>query len=245
MIRAKHLVGCWHPFLRATTSNSTSPLISSAPLVRNSSSSSSKTLATPAVCLSKDGSTFLAYHPQRDFPYEHSRPLPSKIDDEDSASPLNVQIVKAFKEKSTSNKLSETDLEKMFSECKQFFRPQPQERKRKDVAEYEKMLKLKKLNELPEDWSDFLDSDAVTIACQYFRQSWTHFAVVFMSNYHRLKCRCTNSDLVNILCLRGKVQIVRVLHSLASRFIILHTLSWFIFRSSEHESSVDFPLTAK
>jgi len=127
---------------------------------RSSSSSSSsaklKTLPVPAVCLSKDGSTFLAYHPQRDFPYEHSSPIPNKtaednaIEEGDATSPLNVRIMREFKEKADSKKLTEKDLEKMFGECKAFFRPQPQERSRADDAEYRKMMKQKSLNELPE-----------------------------------------------------------------------------------------------
>jgi len=127
-------------------------------LIHRSSSSSGKlkALPVPAVCLSKDGTTFLAYHPQRDFPYEHSRPLPAKkanesIDDHDTSSPLKVQIMRGFKEKAASKKLTNRDLEKMFGECQSFFRPQPQERSRAEDVEYRKMLKQKTLNELPDD----------------------------------------------------------------------------------------------
>jgi len=152
MLKLRHFVGSrWQPlFTPGSVSNAATPSLCSSSPHR---CSSSKTLPTPAVCLSKDGSTFLAYHPQRDFPYEHTRPLPTQTPEEAeySSSPLKVQIAKAFREKKQTNKLSEKDLEKMFSECRQFFRPQPQERKRKDVAEYERKLKLKTLNELPDD----------------------------------------------------------------------------------------------
>ena len=147
MMRVRPLLfGCRSPIFSDATKTASSAASSTR-------FSSTKTLATPAVCLSADGTTFLAYHPQRDFPYEHSRPLPPKIDAEAEFqdSPFKVQIAKAFKEKSTSNKLTRKDLEQMFGECKSYFRPQPQERKRRDVAEYYKKLKDKTLNELPED----------------------------------------------------------------------------------------------
>ena len=126
----------------------------------SSSSSKLKDIPTPAVCLSKDGSAFLAYHPQRDFPYEHSRPLPppsASIEDTDdpsssSSSPLKIQITKAFQEKKSKQpNLTLKDLGEMFGDRPNYFRAQPQERKRAEVAEYQKMLKRKTLNELPED----------------------------------------------------------------------------------------------
>jgi len=126
----------------------------------SSFSSKLKDIPTPAVCLSKDGSAFLAYHPQRDFPYEHSRPLPpssASIEDTDdpsssSSSPLKIQITKAFKEKKSKQpNLTLKDLGEMFGDRPNYFRAQPQERKRAEVAEYQKMLKRKTLNELPED----------------------------------------------------------------------------------------------
>ena len=119
----------------------------------SSSSSSSGKVETPAICLSKDGTTFLAYHPQRDHPYEHTRPLPTPTEDDADASlsPLKVQIVKAFREKTTSKKLTNQDLGNMFGEPKNWFRPQPQERSRKEFADYKRMLKQKRMNELPED----------------------------------------------------------------------------------------------
>jgi len=103
--------------------------------------------------LSKDGATVLAYHPQKDFPYEHSRPLPQPVDDlaQYNDSPLKVGISKAFAEKTTSKQLTTKDLEIMFSEARGFFREQPQERKRKEVAEWKRQKKAKTLRELPDD----------------------------------------------------------------------------------------------
>lgn len=123
--------------------------------LRFTSSSNLKTLAVPAVCLSKDGTTFLAYHPQRDFPYEHSRPLPEnpateEVGDQESASPLKVQIMTGFKDKAESRKLTQSDVAKMFGDYKGVFRKQPQERSRREFSEYQKKMKQKTLNELPE-----------------------------------------------------------------------------------------------
>ncbi|XP_014678414.1 PREDICTED: 39S ribosomal protein L42, mitochondrial-like [Priapulus caudatus] len=103
-----------------------------------SSVSSRDTLNEDRIVLTDDGSTIVCYHPAKEFPYEHTRPL-SRNEDELRAgeSVLNVQHLEEYRRRYevTRQGPTRTELVSMFNNARHLWFPNnKKKRARRDLG---------------------------------------------------------------------------------------------------------------
>ncbi|XP_067684755.1 large ribosomal subunit protein mL42-like [Haliotis asinina] len=86
----------------------------------------------PQVCLSPDGSTVLCWHPAVEFPYQHTKPIPRKIEElAEGESVLKVQYLVSEKLKHREDGPTDKELANIFFTSKHRWYSQPQKKYRK------------------------------------------------------------------------------------------------------------------
>ncbi|XP_046336661.1 39S ribosomal protein L42, mitochondrial-like [Haliotis rufescens] len=86
----------------------------------------------PKVSMSPDGSTLLCWHPAMEFPYQHTKPIPRKIEElAEGESVLKVQYLMSEKLKHREDGPTDKELANIFFTSKHRWYPQPQKKYRK------------------------------------------------------------------------------------------------------------------
>lgn len=84
---------------------------------------------TPVVALSPDRTVYICWHPEPEFPYEHSRPIPRRLEQlEEGDTVLKVQHLIAEKNKYSPDGPSKRELKEMFYTTKHQWLPKPRKR---------------------------------------------------------------------------------------------------------------------
>jgi len=87
---------------------------------------SSKKISGPAIVVSEDNSTIVCWHPEPEFPYEHSKPLPIKRQElEQGDSVLKVQYIEDYENRHRPTGPTRLELEEMFFVPKYEWLPKP------------------------------------------------------------------------------------------------------------------------
>jgi len=107
----------------------------SQPFKQSSSSSSSKQNQNdsgPTVVLSPDGNTVLCWHPEPEFPYEYSRPMPrNETEMQQGDSALKVQYVMDERARHRADGPNQQELMKIFHTTRHAFDHKPRMKYRK------------------------------------------------------------------------------------------------------------------
>ncbi|KAK6177086.1 hypothetical protein SNE40_015262 [Patella caerulea] len=83
-------------------------------------------------CLSPDGSCILFWHPEQNFPYEHTQPIPRKVKElEEADTVLKVQLLKEEEIKHRPDGPTDAELSNIFYETKHRWFPRPEKKYRK------------------------------------------------------------------------------------------------------------------
>ncbi|KAK2156333.1 hypothetical protein LSH36_216g06071 [Paralvinella palmiformis] len=83
----------------------------------------------PNVAVSPDQTAYICWHPEPEFPYEHTRPVPRNVGQlEESDSVLKVQHLQATRNIHATGGPSNRELKEMFFTTKHKWHPKPRRR---------------------------------------------------------------------------------------------------------------------
>ncbi|BFZ10362.1 hypothetical protein BsWGS_13401 [Bradybaena similaris] len=96
-----------------------------------------KSSRPPSICISPDNSTILCWHPEPEFPYEYTQPLPrAKTELEEGDSVLKIQYLVDEKLKNRPDGPTVPELSQLFHTPRITFRRRQRHEKKIDMKKY-------------------------------------------------------------------------------------------------------------